>query len=193
MAFLPQVFAIGLLGYLSFTGEHQTTTVAVCSIASGLAIALSFFITRHVIQSTLQKHRQCIQTLKREIDERRQIEAALNKSQASLAAIQRVAYVGSWEFNINTQIGVWSEGLFRIYGLDPNQPKLTYAELLEQVIHPDDRAVLQQRIEQSIADHAPFEVDLRIFHPDGTLRFVESRGEPIFDHQGRLLQLIGTD
>lgn len=186
------LFAVGLLGYLSIYHSQPSAPLLLCLLASGSAIISSVLLARQRVQTFSQTVDKKAQALEWEARERTRIEAELSKSQANLAIAQRVAHVGSWELDVKTKTGIWSEELFRIYGLDPNQPIPTYAELVETIIHPDDRELLEQAVKQAIASGQPFEVDLRIFHPDGSLRHVESRGEPVFDQHGQLIRLIGT-
>jgi PAS domain S-box-containing protein len=85
-----------------------------------------------------------------DITERREAEEKLRKSEANLAATQRVAHVGNWEFDVLTQEILWSEELFRIFGFDPTEPEPTFDEHLQQ-IHPDDRALWQEVVGQALA------------------------------------------
>ena len=123
--------------------------------------------------------------------ERQQAETALRQSEATLREAQRVAHIGSWDCDAIAQTIQWSEELFQIHGLDPNQPLPSPVETL-QLIHPDERAVLKTLAEQSLADGKAYEKDLRIVRPDGTIRFVEVRGMPLFDDQGTHVRMVGT-
>jgi len=123
--------------------------------------------------------------------ERSQLIASLKKSEASLAEAQRVAHVGSWEFDVLTGEITYSQEKFRIFGLDQSQGEPTFAELIE-LIHPDDRALFQQNIGRALTDGTPYEFDFRIMRPDGQLRHLDCRGEPVFNEQGQVIQLFGT-
>ena len=123
--------------------------------------------------------------------ERQQAEAALRHSEETLREAQRVAHIGSWECDISAQTTQWSEELFQIHGLDSKQPLPSPVETL-QFIHPDDRAAFKSLAEQSIADGKAYEKDLRIVRPDGSIRFVEVRGMPLFDDRGAFVRMVGT-
>ena len=115
----------------------------------------------------------------------------LQKSETFLKAAQRIAHIGSWEFDVFTQQMTWSEELFRIFGLDPTQPEPTYVQHLEQ-IHPDDRSLLAQTIEQMMATGTSYEIEFRILHPNNQIRHVEARGEAVVNEQRQVIRLCGT-
>ncbi|WNZ25591.1 PAS domain-containing protein [Leptolyngbya sp. NK1-12] len=112
-------------------------------------------------------------------------------SETKLLQAQRVAHVGSWEFDLATQKITWSEELFRIFGLDPTQPEPTYAEYV-QLLHPDERSLMQTIIEQAISNGTPYEIEHRIIRPDGLIRDLLGRGEVVRDSHGQVIQLFGT-
>jgi PAS domain S-box-containing protein len=123
--------------------------------------------------------------------ERKQAEAALRHSEATLREAQRVAHIGSWEFDVIAQTTRWSEELFQIHGLDPQQPIPSPVETL-QFIHADDRAALIDLVSQAITTRKAYERDLRIVRSDGSIRYVEVRGMPLFDEQGTYIRMFGT-
>jgi PAS domain S-box-containing protein len=127
----------------------------------------------------------------REITERKQAEIDLRKSEANLLHAQRVAHVGSWEFDVATAKITWSEELFRIFGRDPNQPEPTVIEQFKQ-IYAADRQFWRQQVNTLLATGKPCEFDFRIICPDGSLRYIEARSEAVKDEQGRVVRLFGT-
>jgi PAS domain S-box-containing protein len=123
--------------------------------------------------------------------ERNALIASLQKSEASLEAAQRIAHIGSWEFDVLTEEFTWSEELFRIFGLEPTQPEPSITQCSQQ-IHPDDRPLWQKAAERALATGTPYELDVRIVRPDGQVRHVEIRGEPIFNEFAAVIRLFGT-
>ncbi|MFB2979135.1 PAS domain S-box protein [Microseira sp. BLCC-F43] len=128
--------------------------------------------------------------ISRDISDRKLAEQKLKKSEANLAHAQRVAHVGSWEFNILTGEISWSEEKFRIFGLDPNQPEPTYPQIVE-MIYPDDRATFEEIIQRAIAEGIPYEIELRIVRPDGEIRYIDMRAEVVLNEAGMAIQLLG--
>ncbi|WP_052128620.1 PAS domain S-box protein [Neosynechococcus sphagnicola] len=128
---------------------------------------------------------------KRSEAERKQAEIALQESEKNLQIAQRVAHLGSWQYDPATQKINWSEELFRIYGLDPSQPEPSYEDYL-QLIYPQDLAQLTQMVEQAIITGTPYEIEHRLIHPDGYVRWLLGRGEAELDDEGRVIKLFGT-
>lgn len=127
----------------------------------------------------------------RDLRDRQKAEAALEKSQQLLAASQKVAGLGSWEFDLLTQEIFWSDEVFRIFGQDPtwDQPP-TYAQHMRQY-HPDDRSQFQYLVEQAISEGQEYDVELRITRASGEIRTVWAQGQPIFNDRGEVIKLFG--
>jgi PAS domain S-box-containing protein len=121
----------------------------------------------------------------------KQAEEALRKSESRLAEAQRLAQLGSWEWDAVTNRVTWSAELYRIFGLQPEQLSATYEGFLERV-HPDDRDRVQQIVDRAYLDHRPFEYDCRTCRPDGVVRNLHARGHVEVDAHGRTLRMIGT-
>jgi PAS domain S-box-containing protein len=123
--------------------------------------------------------------------ERQQAEELLRKSEESLKVAQRIARVGNWEFDLATQAVSWSDELFPIYGRDSTQWQPTYLEFQQQV-HPDDWQPFEQAIERAITQGIPYDIEHRVIHPDGSMRYALSKGEAVFNERGQVIKLIGT-
>ncbi|HAG85500.1 MAG TPA: hypothetical protein DCL61_31230, partial [Cyanobacteria bacterium UBA12227] len=126
-----------------------------------------------------------------DITERKIAEEKLRTSEANLAAAQRLAHMGNWEYNFMTQKFSWSEELFRIFGLDPSGSEPTYPELLEKV-YPDDRKMFEWHVQRAIASGIPYDIDFRFFRPSGEIRCLGARGEAIINEAGEVVKLFGT-
>ncbi len=127
----------------------------------------------------------------KDITKRKIAEEKLRKREANLSAAQRIAHVGVWEFDVRSQQLTWSEEKFRIFGRDLNESEPTYTELLE-IINPDDRAGFEQAVGCALTVGTPYEIVFRIKRPSGEIRYIETRGEAIFNSAGQVIQLFGT-
>lgn len=126
----------------------------------------------------------------RDMSDRKQAEEKLRYSEASLAEAQKLAHVGNWEFDIATQKITWSTEVFRIFGLDPEQPEPTYLELLRHS-HLDDRSLWEEKVRKILNDGIPYELDHRIIRPDGSVRYVHGIGQAVLNENGQVIRLLG--
>ena len=108
-----------------------------------------------------------------------------------LAEAQRLARVGSWEWDLTASRLDWSDEMFRIVGFEPRQVQPTLGLLFERV-HEDDRAPLGEVIEQAIADGAPILIDFRLRRPDGEIAWIQGRGQVLRDEAGNAVKMRGT-
>ncbi|MDJ0707601.1 MAG: PAS domain-containing protein, partial [Leptolyngbyaceae cyanobacterium MO_188.B28] len=128
------------------------------------------------------------QDLERQVTEKT---TALRQSAAQLQAAQRIAHVGSWEFDAATGVSTWSDEQFRIFGRDPSQGALNYPDILN-CVPPEDQAKLRSAVETAIADGVPYEVEHRITRPDDSIRYVVLRGEAVLNAAGTVIKLVGA-
>jgi PAS domain S-box-containing protein len=118
-------------------------------------------------------------------------EAKLAVSEAALRAAQNLAHLGSFELDVATQKLTWSDELFRILGLEPEREKPSF-ELLQRLIHPDEREFWSKSIEESITSGKGKDYELRILRPDGSLRYVFVKRQAIKDAEGRVIKFFGA-
>ncbi|XZO03299.1 MAG: ATP-binding protein [Microcoleus sp.] len=120
----------------------------------------------------------------RDISDRKLVEA-------NLLEAQKIAHIGTWEYDFPTKTTIWSEELYRIHKIDPSQPPLESDELVK-FIHPQDRHRYLKLVNKKALTGLAFETDLRLLQKDGSISYIEIRGEPVFDEKGQLLRLFGT-
>jgi diguanylate cyclase (GGDEF)-like protein/PAS domain S-box-containing protein len=132
-----------------------------------------------------------VQIILRDISERKMAEAALRAREADLAEAQRIAQLGSWSWDAAENRVTWSAGLYRIFGLSPDQFERTLAGYLAWV-HPDDRDRVRATVEAAWRDRTGFDGEHRIARPDGTIRTLHSRGIVVRDAAGVPYRMVGT-
>ncbi|MEE9140841.1 MAG: PAS domain-containing protein [Alphaproteobacteria bacterium] len=126
-----------------------------------------------------------------DITERKRMEEALQRSEASLANAQRIAHLGNWEWDIATNSLHWSDEIYRIFGLEPQQFGATLDAFLETV-HADDRESVKKAVERALYDKVPYSIDHRIVLPDGQEKIVHEQAEVEFDEDGKPVRMSGT-
>jgi PAS domain S-box-containing protein len=148
----------------------------------------------------------CVISVSQDFSDRKLAEEKLRASEASLAAAQRIARVGNWECDLSANTTVWSEELFRIFGIDSSQPPPTLAEF-PQYIHPDDREGWKTTTNAAIASGNSYTLEYRILRPSptiaadnlpakisegGAIRYIEARAEPAVDSAGKVTKIFTT-
>ena len=126
-----------------------------------------------------------------DITDYKRAEDALRKSQKMLARTERISHIGSWEWEIATDTVTWSEELFRIFQLDPDDGAPSWAEHAK-LYHPEDFAPLCQAVEVAVANGTPYEMELRAFRKDGEIRVCHASGFTERGSNGKLVRLFGS-
>ncbi len=125
-----------------------------------------------------------------DVTHRRNAEEELRASEARLAEAQRIARIGSWEWDVAADEITWSAELYRIWGVTPAEFDPTYAGYLE-LMHADDRAAADAAVQKAFETHGPFSFRHRVVRPDGRVRTVESAGA-VFVEDGRVTRMAGV-
>ncbi|OQX26940.1 MAG: hypothetical protein BWK80_07845 [Desulfobacteraceae bacterium IS3] len=129
--------------------------------------------------------------LKHEIEQRRRTEEALKKSEIRLNEAQQIAYIGSYERNMLTDEGCWSDEYYRIFGYEPEEVPCSQAFFYEH-LHPEERAFVTENIRKIYAEKASYEFHFRFIRKDGEIRFGHTIGKIKADKDGHLIILSGT-
>ena len=122
---------------------------------------------------------------------RQDLEWQVAEKTKALTEAQRIARIGSWEFDVATGKSTWSEQQFRILGYDPEKPLPLYANFFD-LLPLADRPKLREAVEEAIANGTPYEVEHGIIRPDGSVCHIISRGEALHDEQAKVIKLVGT-
>jgi signal transduction histidine kinase len=125
-----------------------------------------------------------------DITEHRATQERLVRSEALLAQAQRVAHIGSFEWDIPSNLMNWSDELHRIYGLEPGQFEGTYEGFLKRV-HPDDLERTKSSIFDALRKHSPFVYEHRIVLSDASVHILQTRGDVVKDKDGHALRMAG--
>jgi diguanylate cyclase (GGDEF)-like protein/PAS domain S-box-containing protein len=119
-----------------------------------------------------------------------EVNRRLAHKQALLAEAQRLARVGNYEWSLADQQVHWSGELYAILGLDPAGQAPTMATLLE-LVPSEERALLEQRMEQAVRGAQGYALQHHVRRADGTLARVHHRAEVQVDAQGRAVRITG--
>ncbi len=109
-----------------------------------------------------------------DIDERKKAEERLQRSEAFLAQGQSISQTGSFGWSVSSGEIYWSEEIYNILEYDPGT--IATFDLLFQRVHPDDRDLLQQALDDAIRGRRDYEIRHRLLMTDGRVKHVHILG-----------------
>ena len=109
----------------------------------------------------------------------------------ALEEAQALTHLGSWEWDTSADRITWSDELYRIYGMKPQERNIGFGEFLE-LIHPEDRDMVNETITAAFKNGQPFEFEHRIILPSGKERILKGMGKSVKDESGAMLRMLGT-
>lgn len=127
--------------------------------------------------------------LKDRVDEQTE---ALRRSEERLRLAQAVARIGTFEWNVQTGLNVWTEELEAMYGLEPGAFSRTQPAW-EVLVHVDDRAAAFASVRQALASGLPTESEWRVVWPDGQVRWLAGRFQAFLNATGQPQRLTGIN
>ncbi len=125
----------------------------------------------------------------RDITRIKEAEDAVRSSERDLAEAQRIARIGSWVWDVETGAMRWSDELFRIFGVDGQEPNLA---LVKSLVHPEDVQAWEQALRMAFETKASLNIDYRALCPDGRMIWIHIEAKVIQDENGRIVSLQGT-
>jgi PAS domain S-box-containing protein len=126
-----------------------------------------------------------------DITERKAAEARVALNEARLTEAQRTAHVGSFEWEIGSNLVSWTDELDRIYGLEPGQFEGTVEAFIARV-YPEDVDLTLRVVGEACRRAGAFSYDHRIVRADGSVRSLHTRAHVFADAQGRPVRLAGS-
>ena len=132
-----------------------------------------------------------IEGLCRDITKGAQAEKELREREELHKEAQRVAHIGHWELYPEIGTPVWSDEIFRIFGLNPQEGEPSFTDH-ETHLHPDDWPLLNRAVTLGSTEGTPFDIIFRIVRPDGEIRWMHAIGTPTKDEKGKVSKLFGT-
>jgi PAS domain S-box-containing protein len=127
----------------------------------------------------------------RDITQRKQIEEALRQKDEELTEAQRLAVLGSWQWDARTDTVTWSEELYRLVGCDPNLPAPSFKEQ-PSFFTAESWGQLQGAVWAALQAGTSYELDMEVVGSGPTTKWAIARGEPVRDAGDQIIGLRGT-
>lgn len=128
-----------------------------------------------------------------DITARKEAEESLRLSEQQLREAQRIAHLGFWEWDIATDVMIWSEESNLILGYEHGVTRFDrYKNNTPTLFHPDDSERIWDAINAAFNEGAPYKIEHRIVRPDGEVRHVQAQGEVTFDDAHNPVSMFGT-
>ncbi|MEN4017645.1 MAG: ATP-binding protein [Methanobacterium sp.] len=116
------------------------------------------------------------------------IKKALEENYKRLQEAQRIGKIGNWEWNIKSNVITISDGLYRIYGINPGE-FVKYETILNMVVL-ENRQIVNDTLEKALREHQPFNYEVKIQRRDGSFKDVLCNGEVTTDFAGNPLKIV---
>ena len=116
----------------------------------------------------------------------------LRESEERLRLAQQVGIIGTFEWNVQTNVNRWTPELETIYGLQPGEFAGTQ-EAWEQMLHPEDRAAAIKQVEVGFQTGAPVQAEWRVNWPDGSIHWILGRWQVFKDNSGKPTRMTGIN
>ncbi|MGA2763918.1 MAG: PAS domain S-box protein [Spirochaetia bacterium] len=136
------------------------------------------------------KGRKLVCGIMRDISERVRMEEDRAKTQELLAISQRLAHIGSWEYELSTGKLSWSDEMYRIAGVPVKSP--VTREIADSFFPPDELVRSRKAIQSALRGGPPYSRDYRVQRPDGQWKMIHNEGEVAFDEHGKAVRAFGT-
>ncbi|MGZ5076961.1 MAG: PAS domain S-box protein, partial [Methylobacter sp.] len=180
-----------LRGLSRFIETGVSTIIGQRLEITGLRADMSEFPMELTVGVLKQQDNYFFNAYIRDITERKQVEDALRQSQKELQEAQRIAHMGSWQLELTSHRIVWSKGLYRILGLDPELPPPAYTDY-SRLFSPESWERLSSALSHTQKTGDPYELELEIIKADGSHGWILARGEAIYDDKGIIVGRHGV-
>ena len=130
-------------------------------------------------------------TIIRDVTDRAIMERDLRRSRERLAEAERVAGIGSWEWDIANDRITWSDGLLTIYGITRDEFNPIATADVDERVFPDDRGRVLESLQRALSERSAFTLEYRGVRSDGRVRTLRNRGEVIVNDLGEPIRVVG--
>ncbi|GAB4201854.1 MAG: hypothetical protein Fur006_54770 [Coleofasciculaceae cyanobacterium] len=153
------------------------------AVRLGIFILVAFIVNR--LSSDLRRSKRQVEQLDRQLLE------VSHKSAEQLQLALTAAQMGMWNWNLLTGEINWSPEHEQLFGLAPGTFDGRY-ETFDERLHPDDREALTIAVNRAIQERKIYQHEYRVVWTDGSIHWVEGRGQAFYDETGQAVRMTGT-
>jgi PAS domain S-box-containing protein len=181
------------LGVLALFSKHPILADE-AAMLDGLGTTVALLVKRAATEEALLRRTGELAgsntKLEQELAGRGKAEEELRAREYSLSESQRIAHVGSWNWDLATGVLTWTPETYRLHGVSPDT-FVPSRETLLGLIHPDDRAAMQTWLSACLAGEEPPDLEFRAILPDGSVRNILGRGHLVQDAKNKPIRMAG--
>jgi PAS domain S-box-containing protein len=126
----------------------------------------------------------------RDITEFKKSQKKLKNSENLLNDAQKIAKIGSWEFNLKSKKLLWSNELYAIFEIENKHNPNLYQEYISR-FSPEDFDLLQSKINHLLETKKPYEIEHKIILPNNRFKWVFGTGIPVVNEDGKVISIKG--
>jgi diguanylate cyclase (GGDEF)-like protein/PAS domain S-box-containing protein len=131
-----------------------------------------------------------VETL-RDLTVRKRAEDELEQTKATLVSAQKLARIGSWEWDVCKNVASWSEETYHVFGVDSTHPG-EHIESFLDIVDAKDRDRVEHALSEALNGHKKYDIEYRIWLTDGTYKILHALAEVVRDETGQPLKMLGT-
>ena len=169
--------------------ERAGNARGVARMIRGDGTPIEVEMSARIFNDAAGRERTC--TIIRDVTDRTIMERELRRSRERLAEAERVAQMGSWEWDIANDRVSWSDGLLNLYGIARDDFNPSAATGVHERVYPDDRRLVLETLQRALSERSSFAIEYRGVRADGRVRTLRSRGEVIVDDLGEPVRVVG--
>ncbi len=126
-----------------------------------------------------------------DITEQKMLNLELQKSKEQLKEAQHIARLGNWQWDLQTNEIEWSDEIFNIFEIQPNEIEKSY-ETFKNMVYEEDKKYVEKKINSAIRLKKTFDIIHRIYLKNGKIKYVQARGKVYYDTDDNPLRVVGT-
>lgn len=154
----------------------------------GFIIFLILIIIILIMSLTIYRSNLLLSKGKRENEK---LLASIKKRQKQYKEAQKLAKLGHWGLDLSTNKLHWSDEIYRIFEINPEEFDATYDGFIN-IIHPDDRELVNNAYADSINNRIDYDIEHRLLMKDGRIKYIHERCDTDYDDDGKPLKSMGT-